>query len=82
VTVLQKTYNVGNGSDFFQVVVADTNEEAEYKNFVFQISGGSGGLSSETVNAAVQAFVDSLVSSSPTFVQTSITKTTIVDESL
>jgi len=82
VAVLQKSFNVGNGYGLFEVNIADQNLDAEYRNFTFQISGSLSGLSEETVQAAVQAFADSLVASSPTFAQISIVRTDVTDTSL
>jgi len=66
--------NLNNVGDIYNISV--NNPGQEYSNFQFNIASEPvPGLSVEVIEAAVQAFADSVVASDPNFVLSSITKT-------
>lgn len=82
--VLQRLINVNTGTGpLYTVAVNDPGQE--FNDFEFSITAenvGNGNLTPAAVDAAVHAFANSLVASSPTFVLGSITKTTVADTPL
>lgn len=71
---LERSVNIGD-SPLYTVVVNDTNPNAEFSGFTYQIAGSASGISPGVVESAVQAFANSLAGSNPTFAVASIKKT-------
>jgi hypothetical protein len=85
VASLEKTITVGGtNSPFYEVTISDTDPNAEFTSFVFQIStpGANGGLTAANVQAAVQTLADSVVASHPTFIQGPMKKITVYETTL
>lgn len=84
---LEKTIAVGSsdGGPLYTVVVNDPGAEiSDFQFYICNVTGGvgNGNLTSAVFEGAVQSFVDSLVNSVPSFVQGTMTKTTVIETTL
>jgi hypothetical protein len=75
VAVLQSTISIMGSNVLFEVTVNDSDSNAEFDAFTFQISGNVAGLSNTVLESAIHAFANTIAATKETFYVQGIKKT-------